>query len=84
LDDILIDVKKLYYYYKWGYIENKVKEKNTIEGSKLIKDIGNLKVYQYPDIKLVDFEEYSSISLLVVGETGIGKKNLLNSFINLL
>ena len=61
------------------------KKKNTpIEGSKLIGNIGNLKLYQYPDIKLTDFEESSSISLLVVGQTGSGKTTLLNAFINAL
>ena len=85
LEDILIDNKKIYMTKNENISKSNPKKKNIpIEGSKLIGNIGNLKVYQYPEIELTDFEESSSISLLVVGQTGSGKTTLLNAFINAL
>ena len=58
-------------------------EKNTpISGPTIIENIGKLKIYKYPQIRLNDVEESSAISLLVVGQTGSGKTTLLNTFIN--
>ena len=84
LEDILIDNKKIYMTINEDTSKSIPKKNTPIEGSKLIGNIGNLKLYQYPDIKLTDFEESSSISLLVVGQTGSGKTTLLNAFINAL
>ena len=61
-----------------------IKKNIPIEGSKLIVNIGKLKIYEYPTFESTDFEESSWISLLVVGETERGKTTLLNAFINAL
>ena len=68
-------------------ISNKTTEpiKNTpIPNATFIENIGKLKIYKYPEIKLNDYEESSAVSLLVVGQTGSGKTTLLNAFINAL
>ena len=78
LEDILIDNKKIYMTKEAGTTKKNI----PLPGSKLIGNIGKLKIYQYPEVKLNDFEESSAISLLVVGQTGSGKTTLLNAFIN--
>ena len=75
LTDILIDNKKI-------YMTSKIKKNTPISGATLIENIGKLKIYKYPQIKLNDLEESSAFSLLVVGQTGSGKTTLLNTFIN--
>ena len=81
LEDILIENKKI------NMISNKDSQiiKNTpLPNSKLIEQIGKLKIYKYPEVTLNDIEESTAISLLVVGQTGSGKTTLLNAFINAL
>ena len=43
------------------------KKNIPIEGAKYVETIGNLKIYQYPEIKFTDIEESMDISLLDVG-----------------
>ena len=61
-----------------------INKNNPISGTKLLENKGKLKIYQYPNERLNDSEESSSINILLVGETGSGKTTLLNSFINIL
>ena len=61
-----------------------IKKNNPISGTKLLENKGKLKIYQYPNERLNDSEESSSINILLVGETCSGKTTLLNSFINVL
>ena len=75
LTDILIDNKKI-------YMTSKIKKNTPISGATLIENIGKLKIYKYPQIKLNDLEESSAISLSVAGQIGSGKTTLLNTFIN--
>ena len=56
LEDILVDNKKLCMT-QASNKESSSKKKNTpIEGSKLIENIGKLKIYQYPEVKLTEIE----------------------------
>ena len=84
LEDILVDNKKLCMTQVSNKETSSNKKNAPIEGSKLIENIGKLKIYQYPEVKLTDIEESQAISLLVVGQTGSGKTTLLNAFINAL
>jgi len=61
-----------------------IKKNNPISGTKLLENKGKLNIYQYPNERLNDSEESSSINILLVGETDSGKTTLLNSFINVL
>ena len=61
-----------------------INKNNPISGTKLLGNKGKLKFYQYPNERLNDSEESSSINILLVGETGSGKTTLLNSIINIL
>ena len=82
LNDIIKNEDKMNLNFK---IQSKsIKKNNPISGTKLLKNKGKLNIYQYPNERLNDSEESSSINILLVGETGSGKTTLLNSFINVL
>ena len=62
-----------------------IKPKNKpIDNAKYIKNIGNLKIYQYPDIKFTENEEATCQIVLVVGQTGAGKTTFINAYLNYL
>jgi len=82
LNDIIKNEDKMNLNFK---IQSKsIKKNNPISGTKLLENKGKLKIYQYPNERLNDSEESSSINILLVGETDSGKTTLLNSFINVL
>ena len=53
-----------------------------IQGSILIKNQNGLKIYKYPKITFNNVEETNAITFMLIGEKGVGKTTLLNSFIN--
>ena len=59
-------------------------ENKPMENAKYIKNIGNLKIYQYPDIKFTVNEEATCQIVLVVGQTGSGKTTFINAYLNYL
>ena len=82
LNDIIKNEDKMNLNFK---IQSKsINKNNPISGTKLLENKGKLKIYQYPNERLNDSEESSSINILLVGETGSGKTTLLNSIINIL
>ena len=82
LNDIIRNKDKMNLNFK---IQSKsINKNNPISGTKLLENKGKLKIYQYPNERLNDSEESSSINILLVGETDSGKTSLLNSFINVL
>lgn len=56
----------------------------VLEGSSLIEENGELKIYQYPKIEFTEEEKQKAIKIMVIGPTGTGKTTLLNSYINCL
>ena len=74
LEDIL-DGKKL-------FLKKEI-IKRKILGS-LIGTIGDLYIYEYPQIQLTELEKQSSTNILVIGETGHGKSTWINVLINYL
>ena len=61
------------------------KPKNIpMDNAKYIKNIGNLKIYQYPDIKFTEYEEATCQIILLVGQTGSGKTTFINAYLNYL
>lgn len=56
----------------------------VLEGSSLIEENGELKIYQYPKIEFTEEEKQKAIKIMVIGPTGSGKTTLLNSYINCL
>ena len=82
LNDIIKNEDKMNLNFK---IQSKsINKNNPISGTKLLENKGKLNIYQYPNERLNDSEESSSINILLVGETDSGKTTLLNSFINVL
>ena len=61
-----------------------IQKNNPIQESTFLKIKNNLKIYQYPSIKLNDAQLRKAKSLIVIGETGSGKTTLLNFFVNYL
>ena len=53
-----------------------------IPGSILIKNQNGLKIYKYPKITFNNEEETKAITFMLIGEKGVGKTTLINSFIN--
>jgi ATPase subunit of ABC transporter with duplicated ATPase domains len=52
-----------------------------IDGSNFIKNMGQLKIYEYPYGKM-KFDDPNCHTIIVLGETGSGKTTLLNALIN--
>ena len=61
-----------------------IQKNNPIQESTFLKIKNNLKIYQYPSIKLNNAQLRKTKSLIVIGETGSGKTTLLNCFVNYL
>ena len=61
-----------------------IQKNNPIQESTFLKIKNNLKIYQYPSIKLNNAQLRKTKSLIVIGETGSGKTTLLNFFVNYL
>jgi GTP-binding protein EngB required for normal cell division len=59
-------------------------DNKPMENAKYIKNLGNLKIYQYPDIKFTVNEEATCQIVLVVGQTGSGKTTFINAYLNYL
>ena len=57
LEDILIEEKKIYMTTSGKSESTPIKKNTPIPGAKLVENIGKLKIYQYPEIKLNDIEE---------------------------
>ena len=62
-----------------------IKQKNVpLPEAILLKEEGNLKIFQYPQIEFTNNEESKANIILIVGQTGSGKTAFINAFINYL
>lgn len=63
-------------------LKNNQKKNVPISGSKLVGKKGDLDIYLYPKIEFNDAEKIKAVIFMVFDQTGCGKANLLNSFLN--
>ena len=59
------------------------KETKPLNGSTLIDDSSNIKLYLYPKIVFNTEEENNSKVILLIGQTGDGKTTFLNALVNI-
>jgi len=55
-----------------------------LKGSVLLKEEKGLKIYKYPEYEFNQENQKMLIRILLLGQTGVGKTSLINSFVNYL